>query len=150
MQKLSKKSEKKPFAVLVAKVLRKARDNDRITCGVFECAMKLQQVPDDVMLCLLPEVAPNDVTMSIQHKLIEAYCLENNIITVKVTSCESLSKILSEKFSTQTSANQNPVTMATPDCSCVLLDWPPKTEKNRNEQILMDELWPNQVVQLPV
>ena len=35
-----------------------------------------------IMLCLLPE--SDDISVSIHHKLIEAYCWENDIIVIKV------------------------------------------------------------------
>lgn len=63
----------------------RAKEEDRITSGVFECASYLESYPDQVMLCLLPEATPDDIAASIQHKLIEAYCLENDIQVAKVT-----------------------------------------------------------------
>lgn len=44
------------------------------------------RIPDDIALCLLPEVVDtDDVTANIQHKLVEAYCWENEIEVVKVS-----------------------------------------------------------------
>lgn len=41
--------------------------------------------PDNVMLCVLPEVSgQHDVTVDIQHTLIEAFCWENEIKLLKV------------------------------------------------------------------
>ena len=36
------------------------------------------------MLCILPNVDASDLTINIQHKLIEAYCWENTVNLVKV------------------------------------------------------------------
>ena len=36
------------------------------------------------MLCVLPNVDASDLTINIQHKLIEAYCWENTVNVVKV------------------------------------------------------------------
>ena len=40
------------------------------------------------MLCVLPTVDASDLSINIQHKLIEAYCWENSVNVVKVrNSC---------------------------------------------------------------
>lgn len=75
---------KKTLGGTLAKVLVRAKNDDRITSGIFECASYLETYPDMVMVCLLPEATPDDVAMSMPHKLIEAYCLENDITVVKV------------------------------------------------------------------
>ena len=36
------------------------------------------------MLCVLPNVDASDLSINIQHKLIEAYCWENSVNVVKV------------------------------------------------------------------
>lgn len=42
--------------------------------------------PEEVGLCLLPEVAETeDVTVQIHHKLVEAFCWENDIEVIKVS-----------------------------------------------------------------
>lgn len=40
--------------------------------------------PDRVMLCLLPEGIERNVSIRIQHTLMEAYCRENGIPVIKV------------------------------------------------------------------
>jgi len=40
--------------------------------------------PDRVMLCLLPETIEQNVSIRIQHTLMEAYCRENGIPVIKV------------------------------------------------------------------
>lgn len=67
------------------KVLLRAKDEGRLVCGVFECASHLEKSPELAMLCILPELTSSHITMSIQHKLIEAYCLENSIQLIKVS-----------------------------------------------------------------
>jgi len=66
-------------------VLFRAKDHGRLVYGVFECASQLSNTPEKTMMCILPEVAPNLISVSIQHKLIEAHCLENGIQVIKVT-----------------------------------------------------------------
>ena len=62
----------------------RAREDNRITSGVFDCANKLEQEPESVMLCLLPGGTSDDISVAIQHTLIEAYCWENDINVIKV------------------------------------------------------------------
>jgi len=78
--------KEKKLAKTLMKVLERARDAGRVRSGVFECATHLEEDPYRIMVCLLPVTAPTEVAMSIQHKLIEAYCLENDIQVVKVGS----------------------------------------------------------------
>lgn len=78
----------------LSKVLVRAKNDDRLVCGVFECAHHLEKNPDNAMVCILPAVAPNLISISIQHKLIEAYCLENSIQVLKVGFCVSILRTL--------------------------------------------------------
>ncbi|XP_063431153.1 growth arrest and DNA damage-inducible protein GADD45 gamma-like [Mytilus trossulus] len=76
-------------------ILMKAKEDGRLVCGVYECAQILQEVPDDIALCLLPEVVDtDDVTANIQHKLVEAYCWENEIEVVKVDNFLKVGKMV--------------------------------------------------------
>lgn len=133
----------------LAKVLVRAKNDDRITSGVFECIGYLEGDPDHVMLCLLPEATPDDIATSIQHKLIEAYCLENDIQVVKINNCEKFIELLSNKAPEQKTVNDNPVMSPSVDCSCVLVGWPPKERSNKHENRLMEQLWPNEIIDLP-
>ena len=65
--------------------VRQAVADNRVTCGVYECAKLLRCGSDNVMLCLLPSAGnANDVTVHIQHTLIEAFCWENDIKLIEV------------------------------------------------------------------
>lgn len=47
-------------------------------CFYFSCA-------DNVMACILADYGPvHDVTINIEHTLLEAYCMENDIKVLKV------------------------------------------------------------------
>ncbi|XP_052090484.1 growth arrest and DNA damage-inducible protein GADD45 beta-like [Mytilus californianus] len=76
------------------KLLVKAQEDGRIVVGVYECAQILQNSPETVRLCLLPEMAETDVTVQIHHKLVEAFCWENDIEVVKVDSLKKMEKVL--------------------------------------------------------
>ncbi|KAH3848818.1 growth arrest and DNA damage-inducible protein GADD45 alpha-like [Dreissena polymorpha] len=107
------------------------------------------QDPDHVMLCLLPETAPSDISHKIQQKLIEAYCLENHVLVVKVKNPEKLAFLLNKPVATKTEKD-NPVTSPSVDSSCLLIEWPPKVQNSKQELRLMELIWSNQVVELPI
>ena len=62
-------------------------------------------------MCLLLEVADTeDVAAHIQHKLVEAFCWENDIEVVKVDSFKTVAKVLT-----------NEKTEAKNDVGCILI-----------------------------
>ncbi|XP_060598983.1 growth arrest and DNA damage-inducible protein GADD45 alpha-like [Ruditapes philippinarum] len=147
---MKNKKVEKTLGDTLSKVMRRAKADDRITSGVFECASYLESFPELVMLCLMPETAPDDIAASIQHKLIEAYCLENDIQVAKISNCEKFISLLGDESPQQKSANDKPVMSPSMDCSCVLIGWPPKEKSNKHENRLMEQIWPNQIIDLPV
>lgn len=51
--------------------------------------------PEEVCLCLLPDISETkDVTTLIHHKLVEAFCWENDIALVKVDSFKKLGNMI--------------------------------------------------------
>ncbi|XP_045159830.1 uncharacterized protein LOC123525127 [Mercenaria mercenaria] len=71
-------------------VMSRSCTERRLTCGVVECARQLETEPDDVMMCILPEISAQNVPSGIQHTLMEAYCREFEIPVLKVESVSSL------------------------------------------------------------
>ncbi|KAK3600068.1 hypothetical protein CHS0354_003907 [Potamilus streckersoni] len=140
-------------AEFLQEVLLKAMSEGRLTSGIFECANVFRMDPDKVRLCILPVTSSTDVAIHIQHKLIEAYCWENEIQLLKVGSAEKLSAILhfGEKKRHQKSKKATPVTRASVDCSCVLVTYPPKHERGEDDvnYAFMEDIWPQQVIELP-
>ena len=63
-------------------LLQRADKSDKVVVGVMECVQILQSNPDEVNLCILTETG--DVTAQIHHKLVEAFCWENDIEVIKV------------------------------------------------------------------
>ncbi|XP_071118043.1 growth arrest and DNA damage-inducible protein GADD45 alpha-like [Haliotis cracherodii] len=103
-------------------VLKEAILAHRVTSGVMECAKLLRCNPDNVMLCVLPEASgQHDVTLDIQHTLIEAFCWENEIQLVKVENTERL-------FTTLCGSKNAPCDVAAEDdvfdMSCILIQQP--------------------------
>lgn len=135
---------------ILEKVLMRAREDNRITSGVFDCANKLEQEPESVMLCLLPGGTSDDISVSIQHKLIEAYCWENDINVIKVDCTDKFNELVNGKATDQKTVKKSPVTSPSYDCTCVLVEFPLKGKVNTHETRLLDQQWPHQVIQLPI
>ncbi|XP_041359694.1 growth arrest and DNA damage-inducible protein GADD45 alpha-like [Gigantopelta aegis] len=148
---------------LLRESVRQALAENRLTCGVYECAKLLKCRADNVMLCVLPEAGnANDVTVHIKHTLIEAFCWENDIKLLKVTSSGSLANILQEK-ETAISYDHNDNATPTPprtsagfDVSCVLVEYP-KLDKSEEDDaiadyyntVLLGDVFPKPVIELP-
>ncbi|KAK3604493.1 hypothetical protein CHS0354_001173 [Potamilus streckersoni] len=140
-------------ARFLKEALLKAMSEGRLTSGVFECAKVFRMDPDKVRLCILPVTSSTDVAIHIQHKLIEAYCWENEIQLLKVDSAEKLSVILNsgDNKKHQKSKKAMPVTTASVDCSCVLVTFPPKGARHKDDEsyAFMEHIWSHQVIELP-
>ena len=113
----------------LAGALRHAREQGRVTSGVYECGKLLETDPERVMVCVLAEPAAteSDVTLHIHSTLIEAFCWENDIRLVKVDSAEKICKILGDA---NIPINDNDLAagrVARPtvsDCTCILIEHP--------------------------
>lgn len=141
---------------LLRKSLQQAHRDNRVTCGVMECAKLLRCNPDNVMLCLLPEASgQHDVTLDIQHTLIEAFCWENEIKLVKVDSQEKLAKMLP---ACEDENNNSDVTgCQSLDVSCLLIEFSkgqvsPEDDQltNHINKVMNNDVFPKPVIELPV
>ncbi|XP_064607231.1 growth arrest and DNA damage-inducible protein GADD45 alpha-like [Liolophura sinensis] len=100
--------------------LNQARAEGRMTQGAYECAKLLELDPDGVMLCLLPVVTnPQDVTVVIQHTLMEAFCWEHDIPLLKVSSPKNMVELFPEEAS---GADKSSLTSRA--INCVLIQSP--------------------------
>lgn len=72
----------------------RALEQGKVIHGVFESAQILQMDVDNVMACILNEQKNCDLSVKIQHTLIEAYCWENEIRVIKVGPEGKLSEVL--------------------------------------------------------
>ncbi|XP_046575945.1 growth arrest and DNA damage-inducible protein GADD45 alpha-like isoform X2 [Haliotis rubra] len=103
-------------------VLKEAILAHRVTSGVMECAKLLRCNPDNVMLCVLPEArGQHDVTLDIQHTLIEAFCWENDIQLIKVENTEKLSSTL---WMSRNGIHDVTAEDDVFDMSCILIQYP--------------------------
>ncbi|WAR24718.1 GA45B-like protein [Mya arenaria] len=78
----------------IADSLYQALKEDRLVQGVFPCARILEQTPEVVTLCAIPEEQCKNISAHIQQKLIEAFCWENDIrvINVEESTLQNLAK----------------------------------------------------------
>lgn len=82
--------------------LKKAQQEGRLIIGIYECALVLQNTPEEVDLCLLPDITETeDVESSLIHqKLVDAFCWENDIDVIKVAGFNELECMLEKKKET--------------------------------------------------
>ncbi|XP_041358587.1 uncharacterized protein LOC121375279 [Gigantopelta aegis] len=99
-------------------------EQERLTCGMLDCAKLLESNPENVMICVIPE-AVDDVTVHIHQTLIVAFCLENGIRLVRVDSADKLLKLVSGRKGTK--PNDNDVVGGRAighDAGCVIVQYP--------------------------
>lgn len=71
--------------VALAKCLRHALEQGRLTTGIWASAMLLQSAPERVLVCVLPEMeCESDHALHIHHTLITAFCWEHGIRLLRV------------------------------------------------------------------
>lgn len=149
----SERSTNKDIGAVVKDVLLQSQKEGRLTCGVFACVKLLHSNPDNVSLCVLPNVNPHlDVTVDIQHKLIEAYCWENDISVLKVDSKQKLEALFETK-----SENDN-FACTSSDFTCLLVETSPTALSKTKEEyitefcdgVINNNVYPRPVIDLPV
>lgn len=100
----------------VKRVLEQALTEERARFGIFECVDILEREVENVMVCILPEGKIQDVSLRIQHTLIEAFCRENEIKVIKVDCATKLSTIF-----TSAAPKEFKDRTCTMDFSCVVV-----------------------------
>lgn len=134
-------------AEAVKDVVDMAATDKRLVLGAMPSAEFLGEEADSVALCLLLENKSDDVLISIQHKLVEAYCWENDIPLLKVDSEDKVRKILSS----HTDPNNN----EPDDLSCILVKNADKMSSSESmladffDYIIKNEIEPFPVITLP-
>ncbi|XP_071118906.1 growth arrest and DNA damage-inducible protein GADD45 gamma-like [Haliotis cracherodii] len=151
LSKDTDKCEKTPVRGIgfdLANIVREAVRTGQATHGVFQCADLLTTNPDNVMLCILPDASDHcDVTVHIQHTLIQAFCWENDIQMIKVDSVDKLAVLLNVKSTND--AVCGPV-------SCALIQFPsgdlsPEMERVSQyiDHVTFSDVYPRPVIRLP-
>jgi growth arrest and DNA-damage-inducible protein len=129
--------------------LTDAKRDGRLTCGIYESGQLLQMSPESIMLCVLPEDQSDDIALHIHFTLIRAFCLENDILVVKVDSVSKMKRMLSD-FEDEEFDGHWPT-----DFNCLLVEYPPHGLSKAEENVLefgrmTGDLSPRPVVKLDV
>ncbi|KAL4236761.1 Growth arrest and DNA damage-inducible protein GADD45 gamma [Mactra antiquata] len=91
----AQRSKLREVGSALREAMAKSCKEHRLIWGVVECARQLENSPDEVMVCILPETLPTQyyTPMAIQHTLMKAYCQEHEIPVIKVVSISPVSEI---------------------------------------------------------
>lgn len=73
-------------------LLQQACAQGRVTCSLASCVELLSTRPDDVMLCVMPQLSHPDAAATIQSTLIRAVCQEHCIRVLSVDCDVKLAK----------------------------------------------------------
>lgn len=79
---------------ITSKALQNAKQQDRLVVGISQAIKTLSNDPEDTMFCILAQPKPGDSAAHMQVILLEAFCYENGIYTIKVDDTEKLSTIV--------------------------------------------------------
>lgn len=79
---------------IVSKALRNAKQQDRLIVGLSQAIKTLSNDTEETMFCILAQPKPGDSAAHMQVILLEAFCYENGIYTIKVDDMEKLSCIV--------------------------------------------------------
>ena len=130
-------------------IITEAEIENRVVNGIHCCAAQLQNCPDNVMACILADYGPlEDVTINIEHTLLEAYCMENYIKVIKVDSSKKMKKYLS------TLQKNNKYPERSGDYTCMLIKNPKVTDEKAENTLLKFEklhhIWGWHLIEFPV
>ncbi|KAK6990077.1 growth arrest and DNA damage-inducible protein GADD45 alpha [Biomphalaria glabrata] len=111
--------------------IKQALRRHGLTCGMKACGELLHSAPSTVMMCLLPDSRHN-VSVHINQTLIEAFCRENNILTIHVKDDSKLQMLL-HKLSDGRHGSR--INGKSDDSSCLLIQVP-KRGPSKEDQLL--------------
>lgn len=79
---------------ICSRALRNAKEQDRLIVGLIQAIKTLSNDPEDTMFCILAQPKPGDSAAHMQVILLEAFCYENGIYTIKVDDTEKLTAVV--------------------------------------------------------
>lgn len=79
---------------IVRKVLEESKTEERLVVGLSTAVKTLAVENEDTVFCILAQAKPGDSATHMQLILLEAYCYENGIYTIKVDDQEKLSSVV--------------------------------------------------------
>ncbi|XP_052090488.1 uncharacterized protein LOC127727113 [Mytilus californianus] len=134
---------------IIKEVLSEAEKDSRLINGIHSCAVHLQHCPDNIMACILADYGPlHDVTINIEHTLLEAYCMENGIKVLKIDSSEKIKKFLG------TFQKNGKYTERSGDFTCLLIKNSKVLDDKAGDTLLkfhkLYKIWGWRVIEFPV
>ncbi|CAH4029670.1 uncharacterized protein LOC123710910 [Pieris brassicae] len=111
MESFSGVVTKSPIGRCIETVLRRACLEKRLTIGLMPALKYLSTNRRGALFCIQAEASPGDSATHMQEVLLQAFCMENEIYTIKVDSEDKLKNLLG---CSKTSL----------DFSCVLIHYP--------------------------
>ncbi|XP_025110195.1 growth arrest and DNA damage-inducible protein GADD45 alpha-like isoform X2 [Pomacea canaliculata] len=155
--------------VALAKCLRQAMEQGRMTTGIWHSARVLQRRPERVLVCILPTVRDvNDHALHIHHTLITAFCWEHGIRLLKVeqdTLHDAMMKLWLSHHDNENSAlpsqTPSPSPSASPpaeelDVRCVLIEtslnglsFEDEVVLDFHDEVMVGSCYPKPVLKLP-
>lgn len=128
---------------LLKDVLVRAKLDNRLTCGVYQAAKKLDMEPERVMLCIHADLCTDDVAHQLHFALMEAFCWENQIRLLKVGDMASIEKLCEGVAPLTPAAAEAPIDLTdlsehlprserAQDFSCILVEVPEKMDSACN------------------
>lgn len=79
---------------IASTALRQAQAEDRLVVGLSQAVKSLSNEPEDTMFCVLAQPRAGDSATHMQVILLQAYCYENGIYTIKIDEPEKLSRLV--------------------------------------------------------
>lgn len=84
----------KGIGYICGKALTGARYEKRLVIGLTQAIKTLSNEPDDTVFCILAQPKPGDSAAHMQVILLEAFCYENGIYTIKVDDSQKLTNLV--------------------------------------------------------
>lgn len=84
----------KGIGYICGKALAGARYENRLVIGLTQAIKTLSNEPNDTMFCILAQPKSGDSAAHMQVILLEAFCYENGIYTIKVDDSQKLTTIV--------------------------------------------------------
>ncbi|XP_050669422.1 uncharacterized protein LOC126968432 [Leptidea sinapis] len=85
---------KSPIGQCIKTMLRRACAEKRLTIGLMPTLQFLSKNINGALFCIQAEARPGDSATHMQEVLLQAFCMENDIYSIKVDSEEKLKKLL--------------------------------------------------------
>ncbi|XP_068624185.1 growth arrest and DNA damage-inducible protein GADD45 gamma [Battus philenor] len=94
VESFSGMAAKSPVSQCIKTVLRRACVEKRLTVGLLPAIQHLSNNCNGALFCVTTEAPPGDSATHMQEVLLQAFCVENDIYSIKVDSESKLKRML--------------------------------------------------------